>query len=288
MGERVASGVIGAWLVGGLALTAGLGLAACGTSVPIHAPVPTHELTIDRGIAYGRAPLQRLDVYKPYRLGEPSPVVLFVHGDDRPGGSRGDYLFVAEALVSRGFVVIIPDYRSPEGVGRSAAVNDIATALGWVGDRIHLHGGRPDGIVVVGHGAGANLAARAVLDRRRLLDAGIDPEFVRGFIALEGSRGSIGFETPDPAGLHAAVDTSGPAMMLVAARGDTGIPAGMQALAEAASEAGVPVETMTLPHGGPPGVITRLAPPYRNEADLLDAIAEFVRVHTHPDSVRRR
>lgn len=64
---------------------------------------PTASFDKTSGIADGADPRQTLDIYRP--AGQPAPgapVVVFFYGGSWNSGSRSDYLFVGEALASRG------------------------------------------------------------------------------------------------------------------------------------------------------------------------------------------
>ena len=98
-----------------MALALVLLLAACSPLGLVNAVVPDDGYEAETGIAYGPAPRQALDIYRPRH--QPAPtlsaksVVVFLYGGSWRNGVRGDYRFVGAALASRGFTVVIPDYR---------------------------------------------------------------------------------------------------------------------------------------------------------------------------------
>src|ERR1700733_7143515 len=61
-------------------------------------------------ISYGPLPQQKLDVYTPCHVAPHASVVIFFYGGHWQSGSKEDYRFVAEALTSRGFIAVLPDY----------------------------------------------------------------------------------------------------------------------------------------------------------------------------------
>jgi acetyl esterase/lipase len=109
----------------------------------LNATVPSCSYTCTRDIAYGDQPRQKLDVYRPKHAAVPAAVVVFFYGGDWQTGGKGDYSFAAEALTSRGFVAVLPDYRLYPVVRFPAFVKDGASAVRWVRDNISGFGGDP-------------------------------------------------------------------------------------------------------------------------------------------------
>jgi acetyl esterase/lipase len=138
--------------------------------------------------SFGPDARQALDVYAPAETAASSarPVAVFFYGGSWESGSRTEYAFVGQALASRGFVAVLPDYRLYPQVRFPAFLEDGAAAIRWVADNIARHGGDPGRIVLVGHSAGAYNAAMLALDTRHLRRAGVDPRSVRAFAGLSG------------------------------------------------------------------------------------------------------
>ncbi|MFX5622820.1 alpha/beta hydrolase, partial [Acinetobacter baumannii] len=78
-----------------------------------------------------------------------------------------------QAFAARGFVTVIADYRPVPEVRFPDFVDDGATALALVRDRIGDYGGDRNRIHLVGHSAGAYNAAMLALDPRFLARAGL-------------------------------------------------------------------------------------------------------------------
>ncbi len=57
------------------------------------------------------------------------PVVVFFYGGSWQNGDRGNYLFVAQALTSRGYVAVLPDYRTYPETAFPGFVDDAAAAV---------------------------------------------------------------------------------------------------------------------------------------------------------------
>jgi acetyl esterase/lipase len=65
-------------------------------------------------------------------------------------------------------------------------IRDVAKSLGWVHKNIHKHGGDPDRIFVMGHSAGAQLAALLCIDERYLQAEGVPFKVLRGCVPVDG------------------------------------------------------------------------------------------------------
>src|ERR1043166_3822029 len=128
-----------------LAALFGFLAAACSPLAVLNAAVPSRGYSVDVGIAYGTLARQRLDVYTPDAAAFPGPrpVVFFLYGGGWQSGERGHYKFVGEAFTSRGFVVVVPDYRVYPEVRYPAFVQDAAKAFAWTHREIARRGGDP-------------------------------------------------------------------------------------------------------------------------------------------------
>jgi len=129
----------------------------------------------------------KLDVYTPRSGAAPWPVVVFIHGGGWDSGDRGMYRFAGAALAAQGFVAVVPSYRIfPEGRFPDF-IEDAAAAVGWTADHIGGFGGDPRRLVLMGHSAGAHIAAMLSFDRQWLGQVALDPDrALRGFVGLSG------------------------------------------------------------------------------------------------------
>jgi acetyl esterase/lipase len=139
------------------------------------------------GIAYGSDPRQRLDVYTPDDAAKgPRPIVVYFYGGSWQAGQRTDSRIVAEALAASGIVTVAPDYRIfPETIF-PGFLDDAATAVRWARDHAQDYGGDPSRIVVMGHSAGAHIAAMLATDSRYLDAHGMSKSALAGMIGLAG------------------------------------------------------------------------------------------------------
>jgi acetyl esterase/lipase len=114
------------------------------------------------------------------------PVIVFFYGGSWQGGNRDAYLFAAEALVSLGFAVLVPDYRVFPEVVFPAFVEDGARSVAWARRHAREFRGDPERIFLMGHSAGAHIAAMLALDPAYLAAVGERPGDLRGWIGLAG------------------------------------------------------------------------------------------------------
>lgn len=135
---------------------------------------------------YGKEQRHRLDIYIPERIVDGSPVVVFFYGGSWKRGEKGNYAFVGNSISSKGYLTVIPDYRLYPEVTFPAFVEDGARVLSWV--REHLEQAR-NGIVVMGHSAGAHTAALLALDNRYLGLTDQPSSIISGMIGLAGPYG---------------------------------------------------------------------------------------------------
>jgi acetyl esterase/lipase len=145
------------------------------------------------GVAYGDGPRRKLDVYTPKNLSGTAPVLFFIYGGGWDHGDRGDYQFVGNAFASRGFVVVIADYRLYPDAKYPDFLEDNAQALKWVEDNIVRYGGDPDRLFLAGHSAGAYNAVMLALDHSFFHDNGVTMP-IRAVAALSGPYDFYPFE----------------------------------------------------------------------------------------------
>lgn len=171
-----------------LALALVLLLPGCASTLSLVANAPTQFDRVDRhaGLAYGRDPRQRLDVYSP-RQGTNRPVVVFWYGGSWVKGKKSQYRFVGTTLAERGIVTVIPDYRLYPQVHFPAFDEDGARAVAWVEQHVQEFGGDPHHIVLMGHSAGGHTAAFLAFNHSFLQKFGADPGDISGLVGLSGT-----------------------------------------------------------------------------------------------------
>jgi acetyl esterase/lipase len=180
--NRVKVAVVGALLL----LLSGIGLMALSPArvLNVLALVGNYRVTTD--VAYAPGPRHSLDVYAP-QSAIAAPVVVFFYGGNWQEGDKAIYRFIGAALAARGIMTVIPDYRLYPEVRFPDFVEDGALAVRWAYDHAAAFGGDPSRMVLMGHSAGAHIAAMLTYDRRWLAAAGLDPNHdLRGLVGLAG------------------------------------------------------------------------------------------------------
>jgi acetyl esterase/lipase len=138
-------------------------------------------------MSYGRDPLQRLDLVYPVGSRRP-PLIIFIHGG---GWSIGDKRHAIGAKAShflgKGYGFASLNYRLVPQVTVEQQAADIASAIAKL--RTYAMGSNYDGerIILMGHSAGAHLAALVGTDPRYLATAGVPMSTVKGIVLLDGA-----------------------------------------------------------------------------------------------------
>src|SRR5271154_839940 len=139
-------------------------------------------------LAYGSDPQQRLDVYVPRgSAAAPRPVIVFWHGGRWKFGDKADYRFVGAALAGSGCVAVLANYRHYPQVKMQGFMDDAAQAALWSAAHAADFGGDPRRVFLMGHSAGAQMAALLTLDARYFAAAGPTRPRIAGVIGLSGA-----------------------------------------------------------------------------------------------------
>jgi arylformamidase len=139
----------------------------------------------DRAYAVPKNQRQTLDVYAPIE-GQGHPVVFWIHGGGWQRGDKSEVQAKPRAFVDRGCVFVATNYRFVPNVTIKEMAGDVAKAVRWVHDHVKEYGGDPDTIFVMGHSAGAQLAALICTDARYLKAEGLSPSIIRGCVPVDG------------------------------------------------------------------------------------------------------
>jgi acetyl esterase/lipase len=127
----------------------------------------------------------RLDLYVPQGAAG-APVIFSLHGGALWEGDRSQEVFVGRRFAAAGYVTVVVSYRLSPQVSHPAHIQDVAAAYGWVKRNIRRHGGNPDRILVIGHSAGAYLAALLAGDPRYLAAHNLSPGDIDGIVPVSG------------------------------------------------------------------------------------------------------
>ena len=262
---------------------------ACSPLVVLNATVPNGTYTRTTDIAYGIENPQKLDVYRPLKSAAAAPVIMFLYGGSWKNGERDQYRFVGEAFARRGYVTVLPDYRKYPDVVFPEFVHDAAAALKWVRQNIAAHGGDANKIFLMGHSAGAHIAALVLLDPTYLKRVGLDAASVRGMVGLAGPYAfdPVKLRSTRPVFEHLtnhdvarpvtfAKKGAPPFLLLHGSTDGTVLPLNMREMAAALEKAGGRVEQELIPDTGHIGILLALSRTFENLAPVHDRIDRFI------------
>ena len=282
-----------------VALAVVAALAACSPVMLVNALTPTSGLVKTADVAYvtGGNARQRLDVYQPARADvetKERPVVIFFYGGAWQEGSRSDYLFVAEALTERGYVVVVPDYRVYPEVMYPDFLRDGAAAVAWTHANIERFGGHRSKIFLMGHSAGAHIAAMLALDPTYLTAQKVPLASIKGLIGLAGAYDFLPLTEPNVIALFSteknlamtqpisyvklpAVAPTPPVLLLHGDDDKRVYPKNSINLARELKAVGARVEFDMLPGVSHTGIIAKFTRVLRGDGKTVDRVDRFIR-----------
>ncbi len=273
------------WLCVGAFATLGAG---CSALSAVNLIAGEGQYTVERDIPYGAGARQTLDVYTPDAVQANADVVVFFYGGGWRSGEKNEYRFAAEALTSQGYITVIPNYRLYPEVQWPAFNADGAAAYQWVETHIGAKGGNPRRIFVMGHSAGAYIAAMVAMDSslRRAAGSKIKP---CGFVGLAGPYDFLPFAADiqpifsnagDPMLTQPIFYAEGdaPPMLLLTGDSDTRVnPRNSARLAEAINKKGGHAQVMVFPGAGHSSMLISLARGLRFITPILADSVLFMR-----------
>jgi acetyl esterase/lipase len=145
-----------------------------------------------KDVAYAKGePTTRLDVHAP-RDGDKHPIVVWIHGGGWRRGDKANLQRKPAAFNAKGYVLASVNYRLHPIADFKGQAGDVAKAVRWLREHASEFGGDPDRIVLMGHSAGAHLAALVGVDGRHLQAEGLKLADLSGVILLDGA----GYDIP--------------------------------------------------------------------------------------------
>jgi arylformamidase len=150
-------------------------------------PAFAAEIQVHRDLSYVEPKNERqtLDIYS-LPEGKGRPVVFWIHGGGWQAGDKADVDVKPQAFVKEGFVFVSTNYRLLPNATIQEMAGDVAKAIRWVHDHVEEYGGKPDTIFVMGHSAGAQLAALVCTDDRYLKAENLPLTILGGCVPVDG------------------------------------------------------------------------------------------------------
>lgn len=264
-------------------------LTGCSPLTLVNWTSPNFAQTRHADVTFHEPTALTLDIYEPEASGE-GATLLFFYGGSWQRGSKDQYRFVASRLTRLGYRVVIPNYRLHPDVVFPAFVEDGARAYQWVAANIHRYGGRPDKIYLMGHSAGAHIAALLHYDDRYRTQQGEGrlPE-PAGLIGLSGPYDFLPLtsdtlrsvfpeaQRAESQPIRFAQAAAGPALLLHGGSDSTVGPGNAKRLAAQARKGGNDVTVRYYNRRGHAGVLLALTRPLGALAPVVADIDAFIR-----------
>ena len=263
-------------------------IGGCSPLTLLNASVGSSDYQRTSDQTYGPDPRQKLDLYLPSQPVKNADVVIFFYGGRWRTGDKDDYRFVAEGLAANGFITVIPNYRLYPQVDWRDFITDAASAYQWVETHIASHGGNPRRIFLMGHSAGAHIAAMVALNQTVRNQAGshIAP---CGMIGLAGPYDFLPFEDADVRQVFSSAihpmetqpifyaDGTDPSLLLLTGDADTSVkPRNSYRLAAAMQQRGGKAQVIAYPGVAHIGILISLARSLKFIAPTLEDTSNFI------------
>ncbi len=253
------------------------------------------DYTVIEELAYNDHEINRLNLYLPANPKQNSGTVVFFYGGCWGGCltlDKQNYQFVAQALTAKGYRVIIPDYRHHPEVKFDAMMQDIAQSVIWTHEHIAEYGGDPQRIFLMGHSAGAHMAALLTLNEQYLpADVHIS---IKGFIGLAGPYDFLPFTEAyqpiifGPPERYAAsqpinyVNGNEAPLLLLFGRNDRTVkPSNVASLKARVQNAGGCVETHEYHDLDHVELLSALTVPFQNQEEVYRDIVDFLNYYSN-------
>lgn len=267
-------------------------LSGCSPLGVLNATVSSDGYKSTLNQAYGNQLRQHLDVHVPNHVSENADVVVFYYGGRWQSGNKEQYVFVADALTSKGIITVLPDYRLYPDVDWSDFIQDGASAYQWVVKNIAKYNGNPKRIFVMGHSAGAHISAMVAVDES-LLDKGTKRPC--GFMGLAGPYDFLPIRDADVIQVFSSakdlkdtqpitfVNKNDPAMLLMHGKDDVSVQVGNSTrVAELVERIGGSVATKIYDDVDHIDILISLSSTFRHISPVLnDSVAFMQDVDCH-------
>jgi acetyl esterase/lipase len=239
-------------------------------------------------LSYGTAPHHRLDVYRP-RHARGAPLVVFFYGGSWQNGSRDLYPFLGSSLAAQGFVTLVPDYAVFPPAKFPEFIEDGARAVAFAHAQAREFGADPARLVLMGHSAGAHIAAMLTFDPQWLAGVGLEAgRDVAGFVGLAGPYDFLpidgrilqrifgGANRPETQPINFVTGREAPSLLLTPKRDALVDPGNSERLAAKIRDLGGSVEERAYARVNHYSLIGSFAPGLRMLAPALRDVTDFI------------
>ncbi len=265
---------------------------ACSPTVLLNGLSPSSHFERTTGIAYGDLEHQTLDIYTPIATAAPAPLVVYFYGGGWIKGNKENFEFVASSLTEAGYVVVIADYRRFPEVVFPAFIEDGALADALEMENAGNYGADIETMFLMGHSAGAHIAAMLSTDGSYLGRHAVNTEDLSGLVGLSGPYDFLplteGYlldvfpeesrEASQPVNYVTAATP--PTLLIHGTDDDIVYAANSESLARTLADHGVDV-TLELYDGvGHASVVVALAPPLDFTRRTLEDVRTFLDSHS--------
>ncbi len=211
--------------------------------------------------------------------------------------TKEEYVFVAQALTEHGYIAVLADYRLYPEVKFKQIIKDAAQSVEWVKENIHHYEGDAESIFLMGHSAGAHLAAMLALDERYLKQQTY--QSIRGFIGLAGPYDFLPFTKAYQKGVFGPkerylasqpinfVDGTEPPLLLLYGKNDEVVfPRNINNLTAKVKQLGGQVDAMVYENIDHFSILAALSIPYQQKQPILNDIVQFLDKHSEMPNLK--
>lgn len=165
--------------------------------------------------SYGTDPLQKLDLRRAAGAGR-APLIVFIHGGGWSIGDKSNAIAAkADHFSARGLAFASLNYRLVPAATVEQQAGDIASAIAWLTGHAADQGIDSGRIIIMGHSAGAHLAALVASDPSYLTAVKVPFAAVKGAVLLDGAAYDVAVQAANPrnrvADMYAAAFGKNPA-----------------------------------------------------------------------------
>lgn len=175
----------------------GMAVLALAAVIASHGAWARHLPTLE--LSYGTHERQKVDLTRSEAPEPRSPLLMFVHGGGWVMGNKRRGAGVkANHFPAAGWAFAATNYRLVPGATVEQQAADVASSIAFLRRQPGID---PDRIVLMGHSAGAHLAALVASDPAYLKAAGVPMSALRGVILLDGAGYDVVRQMKEPRNL---------------------------------------------------------------------------------------